>query len=734
MTMRTPFPYFGSKRKVAAQIWQQFGDPKAYIEPFCGSLAVLLNRPDFGHSVTEIVNDADGLLVNFWRAVQSDPEAVAENADFPVSATDLTARHKLLLEAADQLQKRLENDSDYFDAKIAGWWVWGMSSGRKFCVEGKRPTPCNERSGLGLQRVGNCDLIEYFGSLRDRLRRVQIHAGDWKRLISPSLMAQGNGTTAILLDPPYSTSSGRSKTKLYRIDDFEVAREAAKWAVEHGNDPLLRIAFCGMVGEHQFPAGWEEYSWINHGGRQGTRDRERIWFSPHCVREGQALPTARLKKTNTKPTTLIEISSIQIPDNRLRKDLGDLEQFAANIKDIGLLQPIGVTSDSTLVFGERRLRACRDILGWKKIPSHVVELRSLVYGEIAENELRKQYTPSERYAIVEMLRGFDHGGDRKSDHDSGSKRDPLTTEKAAELLGLSRDEFFRIQKVVQKGSPELIQAMDAGKMSISAASTLADAPHHHQAEVLAKSPNEHRWTANRIKKQLRRVLQARSKEESEAVRLALPEQEDQIRLYHCPFQELEEASGLAAASVNLICTDIPYGSDFVDQIEELAAFAKRVLVPGGLFVSYVGQHRLNEKMRLLDKHLVYQWICTSVWTGVGNPFHAKNVLSTSIPVLIYSSGQWQPERKWLDTLWANTKEKDWHVWQRPLEEVEQLIQYFSQPGDLVVDPCGGGFTTAIACERLGRRCVSCDSERQYVVRGQERLEKERAQGGNKRAG
>lgn len=50
-----------------------------------------------------------------------------------------------------------------------------------------------------------------------------------------------------------------------------------------------------------------------------------------------------------------------------------------------------------------------------------------------------------------------------------------------------------------------------------------------------------------------------------------------------------------------------------------------------------------------------------------------------------------------------------------------MVGYFSQPGDLVVDPCAGGFTTAVACRNLGRRCVSCDVDKRAVLSGQERL-------------
>ena len=79
--------------------------------------------------------------------------------------------------------------------------------------------------------------------------------------------------------------------------------------------------------------------------------------------------------------------------------MGDVRALANSIDEVGLLQPIGVSTAGELVFGERRLRACRDILGWTEIPVRTVEIRSIVQGEIHENEVRANYTPSERVAI-----------------------------------------------------------------------------------------------------------------------------------------------------------------------------------------------------------------------------------------------------------------------------------------------------------------------------------------------
>jgi site-specific DNA-adenine methylase len=122
--LKAPFPWFGGKSRAAALVWDHFGDVGNYVEPFAGSLAVLLGRPHAPR--IETCNDADTFLANFWRALQHDPELVAHHADWPVSEVDLQARHKWLCDRADFRAKMLA-DPDYYDAKIAGWWVWGIS-------------------------------------------------------------------------------------------------------------------------------------------------------------------------------------------------------------------------------------------------------------------------------------------------------------------------------------------------------------------------------------------------------------------------------------------------------------------------------------------------------------------------------------------------------------------------------------------------------------------------------
>lgn len=98
-----------------------------------------------------------------------------------------------------------------------------------------------------------------------------------------------------------------------------------------------------------------------------------------------------------------------------------------------------------------------------------------------ENDQRKEPTISERVAlaeaIAETLAGR-HGGDRKSDQggnistliDEGKTRDI-----AAAKAGLGSGKTLEAaQKVLERGAPELVEAMDAGQVTIHAAKFIED--------------------------------------------------------------------------------------------------------------------------------------------------------------------------------------------------------------------------------------------------------------------
>lgn len=134
--LKSPYPYPGGKSDMAPAIWSRLGDPANYVEPFCGSAAVLLARPHDLSGKTETINDVDGFITNALRAIAYQPDLTAAWCDWPVSEADLTAVHLWLKAQRAELTARLFADPDYCDPCVAGRWLWGIASwiGDGWCV------------------------------------------------------------------------------------------------------------------------------------------------------------------------------------------------------------------------------------------------------------------------------------------------------------------------------------------------------------------------------------------------------------------------------------------------------------------------------------------------------------------------------------------------------------------------------------------------------------------------
>ena len=326
--MKAPFPWFGGKRRVADVVWAAFGDVHNYVEPFAGSLAVLLERPDKHQGITtgaETVNDADAYLANFWRAVTAAPDEVAKWADWPVNETDLFARHMWLVREGSKRIASMDADPDFYDAKVAGWWAWGQCAwigsgwcagtgpwvvgedGRPHLVAGRgvnRKLPHLGDAGRGVNRQlphlgagrgavhsagdmtaggsgapsaewdrshwreGEEPLVYgYMRALQARLRRVRVCCGDWSRVVTEGALSYG-ATVGVFLDPPYDEEC---RTRgLYSTEGGSLSVDVREWAVDAAaRDPRLRIALCGYEGEHTMPGDWREHAWKSSGAYLG---------------------------------------------------------------------------------------------------------------------------------------------------------------------------------------------------------------------------------------------------------------------------------------------------------------------------------------------------------------------------------------------------------------------------------------------------------------------------------
>lgn len=192
----------------------------------------------------------------------------------------------------------------YYDAKIAGWWVWGLACwiGGEFC-SGNGPWQVVEAED------GYRQLVHLGGAGRGVNRRPSQAAGsglaglvEWMRVCGgrsgdalQHLLAHGP-VCGVYLDPPYSAEAGRDNS-IYRVEDTKIAHAVREWCLRHGGNPRLRIVLSGYEGEHAMPRGWRCVPWkprsgyaqLGNGNGNKNRGRERLWLSPHCLRSRTAV-------------------------------------------------------------------------------------------------------------------------------------------------------------------------------------------------------------------------------------------------------------------------------------------------------------------------------------------------------------------------------------------------------------------------------------------------------------
>ncbi|HWQ56350.1 MAG TPA: DNA methyltransferase [Bryobacteraceae bacterium] len=80
-------------------------------------------------------------------------------------------------------------------------------------------------------------------------------------------------------------------------------------------------------------------------------------------------------------------------------------------------------------------------------------------------------------------------------------------------------------------------------------------------------------------------------------------------------------------------------------------------------------------------------------------------------ILLYEKRPKLPKatHRWIpDVLDGGVADKRYHRWGQPVSEAEYLIEYLSEPGGLIVDPCAGAGTVAVAAIRTTRRYIATE--------------------------
>lgn len=307
------FPYYGNKKKITSTIWEKIGPHQTVIEPFAGSMAFTLANPY--PTKEEIANDANGLIINIFRAIKLDVDTVLDYLDNEMCLHELTINGDMLrvMNVVDHLE-RLMVDETYCDPILAAKTIvlYNMVLGARIGIKNTGPWRLdkdkliyNRGQGIAMSKMqmdksgillGNKEQKrDVLYSLANRLKDVILMCGDWKRLI-PKYIITDNNDRVLFLDPPYCVDSKDEKMEHELYTNIgHVHNEVLELLgrIEKDGNSHMTVVLCGYEGEYDLdPNIWKQMSWKKSIGRESVciangKERkqsfnETVWIKHKC--------------------------------------------------------------------------------------------------------------------------------------------------------------------------------------------------------------------------------------------------------------------------------------------------------------------------------------------------------------------------------------------------------------------------------------------------------------------
>ncbi|NIL59659.1 DNA adenine methylase [Salinispora arenicola] len=246
--MKPPIGYYGSKASIAEQIVRHLPEHEHYVEPYAGSLAVLLaKRP----SKLETVNDLDGELVTFWRVCRDRPDDLERVTDLtPHARAEHDNAHQ---PAADEVEiaRRV--------------WV-RLTQGRTGTLRRTGWRHYIDPGGTSMSMPAYLDAYRRrLPPAADRLRAVSLEA----RPALDVIAAYGQHPDALLyVDPPYPRHTRTGTNYRHELPDDAAHRELAD-ALHQTRAAVVLSGYPSELYDDLY-AGWDRVDITTGTGQGGT--------------------------------------------------------------------------------------------------------------------------------------------------------------------------------------------------------------------------------------------------------------------------------------------------------------------------------------------------------------------------------------------------------------------------------------------------------------------------------
>jgi len=389
---------------------------------------------------------------------------------------------------------------------------------------------------------------------------------------------------------------------------------------------------------------------------------------------------------------------------RFRKELGDIQGLANNMKEVGQLQPIVVSNERKLIAGYRRLEAAK-LLGWHFVEGVVApnlkEAVDLVKAERSENIFRADFLASEAYTIGAELEKLEKeqadkrkkAGQPYGNFPQGSKG--ATRDLVGTAIGVSGRNYEKIKAICESGDPELIETMD--KKSVDASFK----------QLLAKQQLEQRKAAiGASSAPMANVLLGDARTLVNAIqgpcRLILTD----------PPYGIGFVSGRRKETAN----ELPIANDDEGAVELFASVLRGLepcLAPDCHLLSFTGwqtEHAFSEAIRGLGWQIRGSLIWVKQNHGLGDlrcqfaPQHERLIHATR--------GDPDITPRISNVLYGNDLLPN-HPTAKPISLLSELIRVTTTEGELVIDPFAGVGSTGVAAKKMGRSFWLCEQDAYY---------------------
>jgi DNA adenine methylase len=185
--VKPPIPYYGAKGRLAPWIASLLPPHRVYVEPFCGSAAVLFAKAPASH---EVINDLDGNVITFFRVLRNRPDDLARACQLTPYARGEYRAAQLDVDGIDDLERARRvfvRATQSHNADLTAGW--SKPEIRPKTLPGGQNRPAHRAARLA----------DALTAVASRLREVTVESRDAMDVIR----AYDTPATAMYIDPPY---------------------------------------------------------------------------------------------------------------------------------------------------------------------------------------------------------------------------------------------------------------------------------------------------------------------------------------------------------------------------------------------------------------------------------------------------------------------------------------------------------------------------------------------------